>query len=69
VGPRRRAANIRPADDIVSEKVSDNGVVIGMSEVREGGKNGSQASRSVTVIEDMFSAYDKSRPDLPTRNA
>ena len=25
--------NIRPADDIVSEKVSDNGVAIGMGEV------------------------------------
>jgi hypothetical protein len=35
----------------------------------EGGKNGSQASRSATAIEDMFSACDKSRPDLPTRNA
>ena len=32
VGSRSRAANIRPADDIVSEKVSDNGV--GMGEVR-----------------------------------
>ena len=35
----------------------------------EGGKNGSQASRSATAIEDMFSACDKSRPDSPTRNA
>ena len=35
----------------------------------EGGKNGSQASRSPTAIEDMFSVCDKSRPDLPTRNA
>ncbi len=35
----------------------------------EGGKNGSQASRSATAIEDMFSACGKSRPDLPTRNA
>lgn len=35
----------------------------------EGGKNGPQASRSATVFEDMFSACDKSRPDLPMRNA
>ena len=35
----------------------------------EGGKTGSQASRSPTAIEDMFSVCDKSRPDLPTRNA
>ena len=35
----------------------------------EGGKNGSQASRYATAIEDMFSACDKHRPDLPTRNA
>lgn len=35
----------------------------------EGGKNGSQASRSAMAIEDMFSACNKSRPDLPTRNA
>src|SRR5437867_8137823 len=35
----------------------------------EGGKNGSQASRSATAIEDMFSACDKYRPDLPLRNA
>jgi hypothetical protein len=62
-------ANIRLADDIASEKVSDNGVVIGMGELWQGGKNGSQASRSATAIEDMFSACDKSRPDSPTRNA
>src|SRR4249920_3040010 len=35
----------------------------------DGGKNGSQASRSATAIEDMFSACDQSRADLPTRNA
>jgi hypothetical protein len=35
----------------------------------EGGKNGSQASRSAVTIEDMFSVCDKSRPDSPTRNA
>jgi hypothetical protein len=35
----------------------------------EGGKNGSQASRSGTAIEDRFSAGDKSRPALLTRNA
>jgi hypothetical protein len=31
----------------------------------EGGKNGSQASRSAAAIEDMFSVCDKSRPDSP----
>ena len=35
----------------------------------EGGENGSQASRSATAIEDIFSACGKYRPDLPTRNA
>ena len=35
----------------------------------ERGMNGSQASRSATAIEDLFSACDKSRPDLPARNA
>jgi hypothetical protein len=35
----------------------------------EGGKNGSQASRSATVIKDVFSACDKSRPALSARNA
>jgi hypothetical protein len=35
----------------------------------EGGENGSQASRSATVIENIFSACGKYRPDLPTRNA
>jgi len=35
----------------------------------EGGKNGSQASRSAAAIEDMFSVCDKSRPDSPTWNA
>jgi hypothetical protein len=35
----------------------------------DGGKNGSQSSRSATTIEDMFSARDKSRPDSPARNA
>jgi hypothetical protein len=60
-------ANIRLADDIVSEKVSDNGVAFGMASLGEGGKNGSQASRSATTTEDMFSACDKSRSDSPTR--
>ena len=32
--PRDGVANIHPADDIVSEKVSDNGVAIGMGELR-----------------------------------
>jgi hypothetical protein len=31
----------------------------------EGGKNGSQASRSAAAIEHMFSVCDKSRPDSP----
>ena len=35
----------------------------------DGGKNGSQSSRAATIIEDMFSARDKSRPDSPARNA
>ena len=35
----------------------------------EGGENGSQAYRSATAIEDIFSACGKYRPDLPTRNA
>lgn len=35
----------------------------------EGGENGSQASRSATAIEDIFSACVKYRPDLPMRNA
>lgn len=35
----------------------------------DGGKNGSQSSRSATTIKDMFSACDKSRPDSPVRNA
>lgn len=35
----------------------------------DGGKNGSQSSRSATTIKDMFSACDKSRPDSPARNA
>ena len=35
----------------------------------EGGENGSQASGSATAIGDMFSAYGKFLPDLPTWNA
>ena len=35
----------------------------------DGGKNGSQSSRSATTIEDMFSERDKSRLDSPARNA
>jgi hypothetical protein len=60
-------ANIRLADGIVSGKVGDNGVAFDVSELRRRGKNGSQASRSATATEDIFSACDKSRPDSPTR--
>jgi hypothetical protein len=35
----------------------------------DGGKNGSQSSRSATTVEDMFSERDKSRLDSPARNA
>ena len=35
----------------------------------DGGKNGSQSSRPATIIEDMFSARDKSRPDSLAQNA
>jgi hypothetical protein len=58
-GPRRRAANIRSADGIVSEKVRDNGDIAGMRSLGERGMNGSRASRSATTIEDMFSVGDK----------
>jgi hypothetical protein len=58
-GPRRRAANIRSADGIVSEKGRDNGDVAGMRSLGERGMNGSRASRPATTIEDMFSVSNK----------
>ena len=62
-------ANIRPADDIVGENVSDNGVTIGMGELRRWRQERLAVFPVATTIEDMFSASDKSRPDSPARNA
>jgi hypothetical protein len=56
-------------DDIVSEKVSDNGVAIGMGEVRRRRQERLAGFPVRDAIEDMFSACDKYRSDLPTRNA
>jgi hypothetical protein len=56
-------------DDIVSEKVSDNGVAVGMGEVRRRRQERLAGFPVRHAIEDMFSACDKYRSDLPTRNA
>ena len=62
-------ANIRLGDDISARRSPIMELPSGWARLGEGGKNGSQASRSATPIEDMFSACDKFRPDSPTRNA
>ena len=62
-------ANIRLADDIVGEKVSDNGVAIGMGELRRWRQERLAVFPVRDDHQDMFSACDKSRPDSPARNA
>ena len=62
-------ANIHLGDDISARRSPIMELPSGWARLGEGGKNGSQASRSAMPIEDMFSACDKYRSDLPTRNA
>ena len=62
-------ANIRLADDIVGEKVSDNGVAIGMGELRRWRRERLAVFPVGATIEDMFSARDKSRARFAGRNA
>jgi hypothetical protein len=61
-------ANICPADEISARRSAIMESPSARVSLGEGGENGSQASRSATDIEDMFSACGKFRPDLPTRN-
>ena len=62
-------ANIRLGDDISARRSPIMESPSAWARLGEGGKNGSQASRSATPIEDKFSACDKFRPGSPTRNA